>query len=63
MEGNLGFKTTKDRVEAVFRQALGKLALEQRRTDHQAKPLLSDFSLINPNLALPCVQHPEVSPL
>jgi nucleolar protein 6 len=23
--GNLGFKTTKDRVEAVFRQALGKL--------------------------------------
>jgi hypothetical protein len=23
MSGNLGFKTTKDRVEAVFRQALG----------------------------------------
>jgi nucleolar protein 6 len=32
IEGNLGFKTTKDRVEAVFRQALGTPLATTMRT-------------------------------
>jgi len=60
--GNLGFKTTKDRVEAVFRQALGK-SLSPDIADIQAKPHPSDYSPTNPSPARLCAQHLEVSPL